>query len=322
MVDWKGEQWTILINTLVSTLMKFGSQAVRVGSGVRCRGARFRLALCLHLSVFRMKPCTKFVVLLMLPMTINVAHAQVGMGSDLIPNLIGIGIGSTTRYSGANDSVTLGAPGFRYQFKNSNRYVDWFGPIGTVNLLESSSWQLGPALNVRGGRHDARDAAVAKLGEIDATVEGGLLASYTYTNFSGLPYRLRLGAIVLADLGDRYSGSNTSLFASFWAPASSNVLLGAGVAASLVSSSFNRTYYGVDAVGATTSGLPVYTPGGGLRQWSLWQAVIVRLNKEWAIGGGVFYQRLVKDAADSPIVRQHGDQNQWTFGAGIAYTWD
>lgn len=264
----------------------------------------------------------KLALMLTAPLLINIAHADAGIGTDLMPNLFGVGIGSTTRYSGANESVTLGAPGFRYQFKNSNRYVDWFGPLGTANLLESSTWQLGPALNVRGGRHDAEDAAVARLDEIDTTVEGGLLASYTYTNINGLPYRLRLGAVVLADLGDRYSGTNTSLFASLWLPASSAILLGTGIAASMVSSSFNQTYYGVNAAGSAVSGLPIYTPDGGLRQWSVWQAVVLRLNKEWAIGGGVFYQRLVNDAADSPIVKQHGDRNQWTFGTGIAYTWE
>jgi outer membrane protein len=248
-------------------------------------------------------------------------HADIGIGSDLMPNIIGIGVGSTSRYSGADESVTIGTPAFRYQFKDSQRYVDWFGPLGTANLIDSSQWQFGPALNVRGGRKDADDAAVEKLGEIDPTVEGGLFASHTWTGQGSIPYRLRLGATVLTDLGDRYSGTNTSLFASLWLPVSQTVLLGGGLTASLVSADFNRTYYGVSTSGSAASGLPTYKPDGGLRQWSAWQAVMVRLSPEWALGAGVFYQRLVNDAADSPIVRDHGDRNQWTFGLGIAYTW-
>jgi outer membrane protein len=38
-------------------------------------------------------------------------------------------------------------------------------------------------------------------------------------------------------------------------------------------------------------------------------------------GAGAFYQRLTEDAANSPIVTQRGDRNQWTVGAGLGYGW-
>jgi outer membrane protein len=45
------------------------------------------------------------------------------------------------------------------------------------------------------------------------------------------------------------------------------------------------------------------------------------LGPRWFAGAGAFYQRLTGDAADSPIVTQRGDRNQWTVGGGIGYAW-
>jgi outer membrane protein len=249
------------------------------------------------------------------------AVAQPGMGSDLVPDFVGIGVGSTSQFSGSAQRTVGVVPGLRYQLEGSERFVEWYGPLADVNLLESRAWQFGPALNLRFGRKDVDDAVVAKLPEIGNTVEGGLALSYTYIGRGDIPYRLRVGGVALVDLGNTFHGFDDTVYASLWLPLSRTMIVGLGTGASWGSASYHQTYYGVTPDGAQASGLPAYTPGSGMRQWYAWPALVVRLSPTWLVGFGGFYQRLTGDAAASPIVQQRGDRNQWTYGLGAAYAW-
>ena len=53
-----------------------------------------------------------------------------------------IDIGDPGRLS---EGVTFAAaPAVYYKFANSNRYVDWWGIFGSVNLIDSPNWSAGP----------------------------------------------------------------------------------------------------------------------------------------------------------------------------------
>ncbi|MCP5159308.1 MAG: MipA/OmpV family protein [Gammaproteobacteria bacterium] len=239
---------------------------------------------------------------------------------NFIPNFIGLGVGVTPEYSGSDDYVWGAAPGLYYQFKDSNRFIEWYGPVADMNLLDSPTWQVGPILAYQFGRNDVDDDVIARLSDVDGTIEGGLIVSYTHNNFEGIPWRLRVGAQVLGDLGDVYSGTHSSLWANFWFPISHRAVVGIGGGASWASSSFNRAYYGISSRDSLASGLPAFNPGGGLTQWYAWPAVVFQITPEWYAGAGLLYQRISGDAADSPIVK-HGDANQVSGGVGVGYAW-
>src|SRR5690349_5363484 len=82
------------------------------------------------------------------------ASAQLTL--DVFPNFVGGGIGATTQYSGADEYIGGLLPGGRYQFRDSNRFIEWYGPMGDMNLLDSPTWQLGPALGLRLGRSNVK----------------------------------------------------------------------------------------------------------------------------------------------------------------------
>src|SRR5204862_1184059 len=69
------------------------------------------------------------------------------------------------------------------------------------------------------------------------------------------------------------------------------------------------------------SGLPAYAPGAGFRDAYTWTAIMWPLGKHWALGAAFYYQRLLDGAANSPIVRERGDPNQWTVGIGGGRFW-
>ena len=50
-------------------------------------------------------------------------------------------------------------------------------------------------------------------------------------------------------------------------------------------------------------------------------AAVFHLSESWHIAAGAQWRPLLDDAADSPIVEDRGDKNQWIYGIGAAYSW-
>ena len=243
-----------------------------------------------------------------------------GMTLDVLPNWVGAGVGVTTEWAGAKDTAVALAPGGRVQF-SEHRFVEVYGPFLNVNLLNVQGWEFGPSVSYRFGRKDVEDPVVNRLPAINGVVEAGGFGGYTYINTTGVPWRVRTGVSVLTAVGGDTTGTHVTPYASFWMPLSPTVFVGVGGGFTWSSSSFMQQRFGVTPAASAASGLPVYSANSGVRQVYAWPAVIVRLSDHWYGGAGAFYQRLTEDAANSPIVTQRGDRNQWTVGAGIGYGW-
>ncbi len=237
-----------------------------------------------------------------------------------IPNFFALGVGFTPEYSGSSDQVIGVIPALYYQFKNSNRFIEWYALTVSMNVLDSPNWQIGPVLSLKLGRSDVDDSVVKKMSDIDTTVEGGVTLSYSYTNFEGIPWRFRAGTNIVTDLGGVYNGVNASVWGNFWFPASRKTLIGISGGASWNSKDYNQTYYGVNAKDSLASGLPLFEPDNGFSDWSLRPMVLYKITPKWIAGAGLIYKRISGDPADSPIVKR-GNADQWSGGIGVGYVW-
>lgn len=237
-----------------------------------------------------------------------------------LPSMAGLGVGSTTEFAGGKDRMVGVVPGLRY-VTPGGRLLEWYGPYAQFNFGGLTGFQWGPAAGLRLGRNNVGDPVVARLHEIDTTVEAGGFIGYEYLNAGRIPWRLRGGINVMSNAGIVYGGARVNATGSLWVPLHHRLYAGAGLGASWVSGSFNRTYFGVTQADAAASGLPAYSPGGGLEQFTGWLALIWQLDKHWYGGAMVYGQRLTGAAADSPIVTQRGTRNQVTYGVGLAYAW-
>ena len=83
---------------------------------------------------------------------------------------------------------------------------------------------------------------------------------------------------------------------------------------------FQQAYFGVDNAAALASGLPAYRPDGGVYALAAASGLSYQFNPRWGAFGFARYERLVGDAADSPIVRDLGSRNQLSGGIGLSYT--
>ncbi|WP_413774646.1 MipA/OmpV family protein [Mesorhizobium sp. AR10] len=101
-----------------------------------------------------------------------------------------------------------------------------------------------------------------------------------------------------------------------------NVRISGGPRVSFASSDYFDAYYGVNAQEAVASGLSEYHPGGGLKSTGLGGAVTWKVTEPMTASLFGEYSRLMGPAADSSLVRERGDRDQFTVGVSTTYRFD
>ena len=243
-----------------------------------------------------------------------------GIQVDVIPNFVGAGLGSTTEWMGSKERIWAIVPGGRVQLEQ-NRFIEVYGPIVDVNLIDSPNWEFGPIVSYRFGRSDVEDPVVNLLPPIEGGLEAGVFAGWHFVRTEGMPYRVRLGISETTSVSGGTLGSHVTPYASVWFPLSTRLFIGVGGGLTWSSEEFMQQRFGVSPEASAASGLPAYSASGGVRQYYLWPALIYRVSKQWYAGAGAFYQRITGDGEGSPIVAQRGDPNQLSAGIGVGYSW-
>ncbi|HET9068275.1 MAG TPA: MipA/OmpV family protein [Amaricoccus sp.] len=79
---------------------------------------------------------------------------------------------------------------------------------------------------------------------------------------------------------------------------------------------FADTYFGVSGPESAASGLPEYSASGGLLGAGMELGARYRFNERWGVEGAATWNRLVNDAADSPVTKT-GSADQYELRLGI-----
>lgn len=178
-------------------------------------------------------------------------------------------------------------------------------------LLRDGRFQFGPSLGFEGER-DADDvgAAVPKVG---FTFEVGGFAQYQLTP------AVRLRGEVRKGLGG-HKGVVASLGADYVTRDADRWLFSIGPRVTLADGRFHRSYFGVSPATAARTGLPAFDADGGVQAVGVTAGALRQLSRRWGIVGYAKYDRLVADAADSPLVRRFGSRSQLSGGLALSYT--
>jgi outer membrane scaffolding protein for murein synthesis (MipA/OmpV family) len=244
------------------------------------------------------------------------AGAEEMMDVESAPTMIGLGIGAVPQYPGSEDMEGAIAPIFRYTF-SGRRYVSWVGSQGSLNLLDSYNFRLGPALGIRRGRdEDVDDEVVARMQEIDPDAEAGVFAEYVIGSPSTPRNRLVLGARYLSSSGRGRGIVN----ARWWQQVAPQWDIHLGVGLTGADKDYNDYYFGVNSGNRGTSGLPSYTAGSGVYEYYFTAGAAWYPNRNWIGLAGIKLGELSGDAKDSPIVLR-GDKAQASAFVGAVYLW-
>lgn len=254
-------------------------------------------------------------VLAVLPQLAEAESAFVSFSVPSIPNYAGAGIGGAPDYVGSQDYFVGGAPFFR--LSRGERFVQLDGNYLSINPLDHPNIRLGPAGLLRLGRNDVENDAVDELPSIKATIELGAFASYSQVSGSDPRDRWSLGVNVTQDVLGEHGGALASVSARGFFGIGRFAVGGLALAASWGSEGYMDTYFSVPGGGP----LPRYEAGAGIRDARLQAIVVQPLSPRWVAGGGFQYQRLLGEAADSPIVDREGSADQWIFGLGVGRIW-
>ena len=232
-----------------------------------------------------------------------------------IPSFFGLGVGSYPDYLGSDDYVVGAAPIARYSF-GEQRYVSLEVNYATVNLLEDRNWRLGPAGMYRFAREDVEDDVVSRLPDISGSLEIGAFAAYENVREDPRD-RWSVGASFTHGVTGDNNGYTLAGSLRRWMPVGKYAALGLSLGTTYGSSEYMDTYFSIGSKGAADSGLAAFDAGSGVRDVRATVVFIQPLSREWQIGGGFLYSRLLNDAADSPIVSDRGDRDQFVFGLGV-----
>ena len=217
------------------------------------------------------------------------------------------------RYPGSDDLTAVAFPSVSFRRVGEPRRFTTPDDGLSLALYDTSRFRAGLAGRYRGGRYDGYDRRLTGLEDVDWAVEPGVFVEFWPVEFLRARAELRHGvgghhgfvADVGLDLVQR--------FGAFTLSGGPRIALGDG--------EFTRTYFGVRPFEAVLNGaLPAYRPSGGITSVGLATALSYDWSPQWSSTVSASYSRLVSDAADSPIVKRFGSENQFTFGASLSYS--
>lgn len=216
-------------------------------------------------------------------------------------------------YPGADDFSVIGFPSLSFRRAGTPERFGAPDDGLSFSLLEESALRIGVVGRFQGGRYLKDDRRLFGLEKIDWAVEPGVFVEYWPLSFLRARAEIRHGINghhgFVADFG-------LDLVQSYGA-----LTLSVGPRLALGDSSFARTYFGVTPLEAALNGqVTPYRPSGGITSVGATAGVSYTWSEQWSTTAFVTYKRLVGDAADSPIVKRFGSENQFGFGLTASYS--
>ncbi len=239
--------------------------------------------------------------------------AAPAFAQDRAPRRVRVSIGAQVapQYPGADDLLV--APLFDLDFTRGDTPFPFEAPDDSfgIALFNRDGFSIGPAVSVQGRRRD-RDVG-ATLGRVKTTIEGGAFVQAMVSPSFRLRAEGRKGF-------NGHEGFAGNISADFIMRDGDNYVFSVGPRATFTDAKYQRAYFGVTPAQSVTSGLPVYRPRGGLQAVGATAGLTFQFNERWGMIGFAGYDRLIEDAADSPIVRRLGSRDQFSGGLALSYT--
>jgi len=212
------------------------------------------------------------------------------------------------RYEGAEDYKISAFPFFDIKWRNV--FLNARKGLG-VFLPGDSPVTIGLALSYTLGRDEDDSDDLEGLGDVD----GGLTANGL------IEWKIIKGTSLGIHYERQVTGEETGYqvhgelgFRAFLPP---RFILKPSLRATFASNEYMDAFFGVTSKQSARSGLREYRPEAGLKSVGMQIMLIYPFMEKWGLQVLGGYDRLVGDAADSPVVR---DADQFSAGLGLSYS--
>ncbi len=229
--------------------------------------------------------------------------------------------------------VTLGGyGGAEPSFPGAKSYSFAFRPILDVHRAGETEWLSLP--------NDAFSVGLYRLGNLRIGVAGDYINSRTHNDDSSalrglhdIDYTLELGGFAeyypvpflrtRVEILQGVTGADglaANLMADYIYSPGPQWLFTVGPRLQFVNTQYESTFFSISSAEAPyTNGLTPYHASGGLNAAGVDATARYNVSDRLSVRGFAEWNRLTGDAADSPLVKQHGSEDQFQFGVGAAY---
>ena len=224
-----------------------------------------------------------------------------------------VGLGAQVRPEFYGADKTEAAPLWEVDIARGDDQFSFEAPDDgfAIGVISQGGFSAGPVLNLERGRKNS-DVGAA-VGKVKSTIEAGLFAQYEMSDSIRLRGELRKGI-----------GGHEGLVGAVGADKiwrdGDNYVFSIGPRLLFSDARYQRAFFGVTPAAALATGLPAYTPDGGMHAVAATSGLSYQFSREFGMFGFARYERLLGDAGKSPIVRQLGSRNQGSAGIGLTYT--
>ena len=241
--------------------------------------------------------------------------AQEAEGEKVRRVIVGAGVQLRPSYPGADEAVLGPLPVVRVRKRGDRLPARAPDQNSSIRLLgPRDGLNGGITLNFQGRRRES-DVGAA-VGNVGFTVEAGVFLSDFVTD------DIRLRAEVRHGLGghDAFVGELAADYVL--RPKGDRTVATVGPRIKLADARYQRAYFGVTPDIAAATGLPAYEADAGVTALGVSAGVLTQFSPRWGAYSYAGYDRLVADAAESPIVRRFGSRDQFSVGAALTYSFN
>lgn len=189
--------------------------------------------------------------------------------------------------------------------------------LGAAGLGSSEifapGFHYGPILDFSGGRNDTSDKRLHGLGNISPTVAAGLIGLWRFEGFE------LIGIVRQAVFHTNYGLVGRVQFDRRIVLMPGRLILLGGPLADFGDGRYERTWFGVSQHQSDVSGIPTYTPIGGVADAGLLLNLDYRFSEHILVRTFGEVRWYFGSAARSPLVQNN---TQAIFGVGVAYNFD
>ena len=186
---------------------------------------------------------------------------------------------------------------------------------GGIALINLNGFHAGPAAKFKSARYESDSEQLRGLGDVDWALEIGGFAEYWPSEWLRTRVEVRRGF-------NGHEGIVADLTADVVVPLPERWTLSGGPRVTFADGKAIAPYFSINAAQALASGLPEFDAKGGLHSLGVGAQVRYQWTQQWSSRLFVEYERLVGDAAASPLVAQRGSPDQVTVGAGVTYSFN
>lgn len=234
---------------------------------------------------------------------------------------LGAGVMFMPAFVGSKDYQAMAFPDIKVEYKD--RFFASPMEVG-INVINNERWRVGPIMKFDFGRTEDDDNpfriagdktnALKGLGDMDATPELGGFVEYNFEPFS-YTLELRQGAGGHEGLVGEISLNYTGFAEQLGKP----IMYAFGPHATFADSTYNNAFFGINATQSINSGLARYSADSGLVSYGVRAFVVMNVSEAVSLGAFGGYDRLGSEAADSPLIIERGDENQFMGGVRVSY---